>query len=91
MNIEIQYRDTIFIDLPALQLNDQLVANGRAFQLDEAVVAAICSEQRTGVLGIFEFGARGLRVLRILRFLRESWSLQLSFLNEQLKKHTVLS
>ena len=31
-------------------LNDQLVTNGRALQLDEVVVAAICSEQRTRVL-----------------------------------------
>ena len=50
LNIEIPYRDTLFMEACPPTLDDQLVANGRALQLDEVVVAAICSDQHTRVL-----------------------------------------
>ena len=44
-------------------LNDQLIANGRALQLDEVVIGAICSEQCTRVLEVLELGLALQRLL----------------------------
>ena len=54
--IQPEYNKLKYENKHYIYLNDQFVAGGRALQLDEVVVGAVCGEKRARVLEVFELG-----------------------------------